>query len=186
MFCPNCGEKLESQIQKFCPNCGSKLSYTPDAPGLKAAVNQAESTVKSTPIYASKTFKVDGPGPHSKMCFAFALVSIALAIVSFNFGAISFFRTILPIRLFPFYIGGSGGVIGLVIAIVLNIVGLIFGITSRVNSSKAGEYEPINTLEKIGSVVSIFGIIINAIPLVIIPIMVAVFSLIGLMPFNYY
>lgn len=185
MFCPNCGEKLESQNQKFCPNCGSSLSYTPDTPQVKAPVNKVASTIKPTPVYASKQSKVSGPGPNSKMCFAFALVSIALAIVGLSFGAISFIRTLLPIILYPDYPGGSGGAIGLIIAIGLNIAGLIFGIVSKVNSSKAGKLEPINTLERFGSVVSIFGIIINAIPLVIILIMALVSPLIY-MPINYY
>jgi len=186
MFCPNCGEKLESQNQNFCPNCGSKHSYIPDAPELKAAVNQMESTVKSIPVYTPKTIKAGGPGPHSKMCFAFALVSIALAIVGISFGFISFIRNFLPIILFPYYPGGSGGPrIGLVVAIVLNIAGLVFGIISKVNSRKAGEFEPINTLERIGSVVSIFGIIINVIPLGLILLVNLLFPFM-LMPFNYY
>lgn len=172
MFCPNCGEKLESQNQKFCVSCGSDLPYTPDAPQIKAEENQVSSTIRSVPVYESKPIKVGGSGPYSKKCFAFALVSIALAIVGFSFGGINLIRTFLPAYFFPYYPGGlGGGIVGLIIAIVLNIGGLVFGILSRVNSSKAGKNEPVNTLEKLGSVVAVFGIIMNAIPLVIIPIM---------------
>jgi len=54
MFCPNCGEKVESQNQKFCSGCGSELSNTPDAAQasqLRAEENQASPIVRSVPIY---------------------------------------------------------------------------------------------------------------------------------------
>ena len=170
MFCQNCGEKLESKNQKFCASCGSAFPHAPDPPQLKVEENQAASTVRSVPVYEPKPIKVGGPGPHSQRCFAFAIVSIALAIAGFIFGGNSFFRFFMSSIFYPYYLGGlGGGLVGIIIAIILNIVGLIFGILSRVNSRKAGEIEPINTLEKFGSVVSVFGIIINIIPLVIIP-----------------
>ena len=178
MFCQNCGEKLESQNQRFCTNCGSEHSNifdAPQTPQLRAEENQASSTVRSTPVYDPKPIKVGGPGPHSQRCFAFAIVSIALAIAGFIFGGSSFFRFLIPSMFYPYYpIGLGGGLVEIIIAIILNIAGLIFGILSRVNSRNAGEIEPINTLEKFGSVVSVFGIIINAIPLVIIPIIILV------------
>lgn len=186
MFCQNCGEKLNSSNQKFCASCGSELPYTPPAaPQLRAEENQVSSTIRSTPVYESKPFKVGGPGPNSKMCFAFAIVSIALAIVGFIFGGSSFFRSFLSSMLYPYYPSGlGGGLIGIIIAIILNIAGLIFGIVSRVNSRKAGENEPTNTLEKFGSVVSVFGIIINAIPLIIIPLIILAVPFL-FMPFIY-
>ena len=173
MFCQNCGEKLESQNQKFCPNCGSELSNifnAPQTPQLRVEENQASSTVRSIPVYESKSIKEGGPGPNSKMCFAFAIVSIALAIAGFIFGGNYFFRFFLSSYLFPYYPGGLGlGIVGLIIAIALNIGGLVFAILSRVNSSKAGKNEPINILEQFGSVVAVFGIIMNIIPIVITP-----------------
>ena len=169
MICPNCGEKLESQNQKVCVSCGSVLSYTPpDAPQLRAEENQVSSPVEPIPVYESKTIKVGGPGPHSKKCFAFAFLSIALAIVGYSFGSILFIRILfffLPIYLFPsnFRITLEG----LTIALILNITGLIFGILSWVHSNKAGEFEPINILEQFGSVVAVFGIIMNVLPIVV-------------------
>jgi len=166
---------LESKNQKFCASCGSELTHTPDAPQLKAEENQASSTVRSVPVYEPKPIKVGGPGPHSQRCFAFAIVSIALAIAGFIFGGSSFFRFLISSMFYPYYpIGLGGGLVTIIIAIILNIAGLIFGILSRVNSRKAGEIEPINTLEKFGSVVSVFGIIMNTIPLVITPIIILV------------
>ena len=169
MFCPNCGEKLESQNQKFCSSCGSELSNTPDAAQasqLRAEENQASPIVRSVPIYESKNINVGGPGPHSKKCLTFAILSLALGGVGIAFGAISFMRILIP---FPFHLDYYIRFILLIIATILNITGFVFGILSRTNSSKAGKFEPINTLEKVGSVFAIFGIIMNSIPIVSIP-----------------
>ncbi|TES98300.1 MAG: zinc ribbon domain-containing protein [Promethearchaeota archaeon] len=189
MFCPNCGERYESQNQKFCTNCGSELSNifdAPQTPQLRVEENQASSTVRSIPVYESKSIKVGGPGPNSKMCFAFAIVSIALAIAGFIFGGNYFFRYFIY-SLLPYYPGGLGlGIVGLIIAIALNIGGLIFAILSRVNSSKAGKNEPRNTLEQFGSVVAVFGIIMNIIPIVITPlIFLGISFLTNAMPMYY-
>ena len=182
MFCPNCGETLDTPNQRFCSSCGSELFNTPDipqAPQLRAVENQVSSTVRSVSVYQSKPINIGGPGPYSKNCFAFAIISIALAITGFIFGGINLIRNLLPIYLFPYFPGGPGvGVVGLTIAIVLNIGGLIFGILSRVNSSKAGKLEPINTLEKIGSVFAVFGIILNVIPIVVVPLIFLRFMII--------
>ena len=191
MFCPNCGERLESQNQKFCASCGSVLSYTPpDSPQPRVEENQVSSPVRSVPVYESKTIKVGGPGPHSKKCFAFAFVSVALAIVGYSSGGIFFIRNFLPGYFLQYYFGGLGGGLGggpggLIIAVVLNITGLIFGILSRVNTIKAGVSEPINALEQFGSVVAVFGIIMNAIPIVIVPLIFLVIPLMY-MPMYYW
>ncbi|MHA1479265.1 MAG: zinc-ribbon domain-containing protein [Promethearchaeota archaeon] len=182
MFCQNCGERIESQNQGFCSNCGSELSNifeAPQAPQIKVDENQASSIVTPIPVSKLKSFEVGGPGPNSKMCFAFALISIALAIAGLIFGGSSIFRLLLGSYLFPIFPGGLGsgsGIIGLIIAIVLNVGGLVFAILSRVNSGKAGKNEPKNTLEQIGSVVYIFGIIMNIVPLVIGPLIFLGFS----------
>jgi len=119
------------------------------------------------------------------MCFAFAIVSIALAIAGFIFGGNYFFRFFIYSYLLPYYPGGLGlGIVGLIIAIALNIGGLIFAILSRVNSSKAGKNESRNTLEQFGSVVAVFGIIMNIIPLVITPLIYLGFSFLT-MPMYY-
>ncbi len=187
MFCPNCGEKLKSQDQSFCASCGSEIHSTPppEAPQVRAEEKQVSSPVISVPVYPSKPVKVGGPGSHSKKSFAFAIVSLALACVGYAFGA-SIFRGILfPYSYYyPYY---SFRVIGLIIAVILNITGLIFGILSRTNSSKARISEPINTLEKLGSVFAIFGIVINSIPLVVVSIILIIMliSLIIIVPIIY-
>jgi len=179
MFCQNCGEKIESKEQKFCASCGSATSITPDAPQLKVEENQVPVPVKSVPVYDSKTINVGGPGPHSKKTFAFAIVSLALGGVGFAFGGIYFFRMFSPFYYY-FYTDAFLGFIALIVAVILNVTGLIFGILSRTNCSKARTSEPVNTLEKVGSVFGIFGIVLNSIPVGVILVML-IMSLISLL-----
>jgi len=171
MFCPNCGEKLDPKNQKFCPNCGSELSNTAQAP--QTVENQVSPTIRSVPVYESKTINVGGPGPHSKKCFTFAILSLALGGVGFAFGGIFFMRILIP---FLFHLDYFIRIIILIIGVILNITGFVFGILSRINSSKAGKFEPVNTLEKVGSVFGIFGIIMNSLPIVSIPLILLGFA----------
>jgi len=186
MFCPNCGEKLKSQDQSFCASCGSEIQSTlpPEAPQVRAEEKQVLSPARSVPVYPSKPIKVGGPGPHSKKSFAFALVSLALAGVGFAFGARTFMGILMP---YSSYYPYSSSWLGLIIAVILNITGLVFGILSRTNSSKARISEPINTLEKLGSVFAIFGIVINSIPIVVVSIILIIMliSLIIIVPIIY-
>ena len=169
MFCQNCGEKVESKDQKFCASCGSEISDTPvapQAPPLKVEENKVPSPVKSVPVYESKPINVGGPGPHSKKTLAFAIVSLVLGGIGFAFGGIVFMRMLSPFYYY-YSLVYSFGFMGLIIGGILNVTGLIFGILSRTNCSKARKTEPVNTLEKVGSVFGIFGIIINSIPVVV-------------------
>ena len=170
MFCPNCGSKLTKPNQSFCSICGRKIEDTLEITQLRTEIprqvstNKSQSTLESTylPISQQKSVIKEGrPGPYSKKCFGFALASIGLAIAGLSVGSGSMMFSM--ISRFGNALNGFGFVPGLIIAIVLNTIGLIFGIISRVNSSKARELEPVNTLEKIGSVFAIFGIITNAI-----------------------
>jgi len=166
MFCQNCGEKLESKEQKFCASCGSVITNAqdaPQAPQLKAEEKQVSSPVKSAPVYESKPINVGGPGPHSKKTLAFAIVSLVLGGIGFAFGGIYFMRMFNPYSYYYIPLGP----IGLIVGGILNVTGLIFGILSRTNCSKARKIEPVNTLEKVGSVFGIFGIIVNSIPVVV-------------------
>ncbi|MBY9017948.1 MAG: zinc ribbon domain-containing protein [Candidatus Lokiarchaeota archaeon] len=174
MFCPNCGEKIESPNQNFCTSCGSEFqsTLTPEVSKAYQPITekpQVPSPVRSVPVYESKSIKVGGPGPHSKRCFAFALIAIAFFIVGLIFGFTIVLRILMPVYLYPYL---PGGPVLWSVAFVLHIVGLVFGIISRVNSGNAGRYEPSNALEKVGSVFGVFGIILNALPLVLIPIMI--------------
>jgi len=174
MFCKNCGEKLESQNQKFCVSCGSVVLHTPDAPQLRAEENQVSSTDRSIPVYESKTIKIEGPGFYSKMVFAFALLSIVLAVIGLVFEFLKVLRDVIPIYVF---LRIPGGLELWIIALVLHSIGLLLAILSMVFSSKAGKHEVQNTLKKVGSIFGVIGIVQNVIPLVLIPISIIVASL---------
>jgi len=177
MSCKNCGEKLEPH-QNFCPSCGSVVLDSPDATQLRVQENQVSSTVRSVPD--SKPINAVRPGLHSKKCFAFAIVSLVLAGAGLIYGGGIVMRLLSPYYYYypyPYYSFGLGGFI---IAVVLNITGLIFGILSKTNSSKAKKFEPINTLRKVGGVFSVFGIVLNSIPVAVVAI-ILIIMLISLM-----
>ncbi len=171
MFCKNCGEKLEPH-QKFCISCGSVVLDSPDAPQPRAEENQVSSTVRSVPVYDSKPINAGEPGLHSKRCFVFAIVSLVLAGAGLIYGGGNVMRLLSPYYYYyPYYSFGLGG---FTIAVVLNITGLIFGILSKTNSSKAKKFEPINTLRKVGGIFSIFGIVLNSIPVAVVAVILII------------
>ena len=58
-------------------------------------------------------------------------------------------------------------IVGSIILLITHIVGLKFGISAKKYSKIAAELEPPNPAEKAGSVFAVFGIIINAILMVL-------------------
>lgn len=180
MFCPNCGERLESKEQRFCASCGSEIQTTspPEAPPspVEEIQTPAPAPASTLHVYDSQPIKVQGLGAHSKKCFTFSLLSIGFFIAGLIFGAISILRFILPLYFFPFFYY-AGGPVMWIIAFVLHLIGFIFGILSRVNSSKARKLEASHALEKVGSVFGVFGIILNVLPMVILPIFIGIFAL---------
>jgi len=181
MFCPNCGEKLETPNQRYCASCGSEIQTTspPDVPQAPAPVL---APVSKVPVYDSKPVKAQGLGTHSKKCFSFSLVSIGFFVAGFVFGGTILLRFILPLYFFPFF---GGGIIMWIIAIVLHIIGFIFGILSRVNSSKARNLEASHALEKVGSVFGVFGIVLNVLPMAILPIFIVLGVIAPIIPYYY-
>ena len=174
MFCPNCGEKIDNQNQKFCTSCGSEIPFISEILPLKAERSQIPSAniQQKTPVYQSKSVKTGRPGQNSIMCIVFAVTSIVLAVIGFNVGGFNFFRYFIPLDIFPYF---SSGLVGWIIALILNIVGIVLGILSRIFGGKAEDLEPPNILEKFGSIISVFGIIINGISLVIMSISLSFF-----------
>jgi len=176
MFCQTCGEKIESKDQKFCASCGSEITDTPSAPSeppIKTEENQVSSPVKSVTVSEPKKINVGGPGPHSKKTLAFAIVSLVLAGIGFALGGTVFIRMMNPYYYYYSYYFPSAFIV-LIVGVVFNVTGLIFGILSRTNCSKARKVEPANGLEKVGSIFAIFGIIINSIPVVVILVMLII------------
>ena len=58
-----------------------------------------------------------------------------------------------------------------IVPFILHTISFIFSIVSKVNSSRARKYEGENGLQKAGSIISVFGIVLNVIFLVIVPVM---------------
>jgi hypothetical protein len=123
--------------------------------------------VSSAPVYDSKPMKTQGVGSHSKKCFTYSLLSIGFFVAGMIFGAGVVLRTILPFYYyFPLF---SGRPIMPIIAFILHLIGFVFGIVSRENNSKAKRLGEDHALGKVGSVFGVFGIILNIIPMVILP-----------------
>ena len=171
MFCPNCGIELKERNQAFCMKCGSEIGAPLETPQLRTEgprqistnTSQSSSESISLPISQQKPVIKEGRlGPYSKKCLGFAIASNALAVSGLYIGIGS-----IMIFLITLWMGNALNVYGfppgLIIAIILHTIGLLFAIESRLDSSKAGKLEPVNTVEKIGSVFAIIGIIINAI-----------------------
>ncbi len=200
MFCPNCGTELVKLNQKFCQTCGINLSLilnrgqnaaiaksqpTPinfKTPQLRTERVQDAAIAKSqlTPVYTSfpvsqqMLVKKREVGSYSKKCLAFSIVSFAIGIFCvFSGGAI---LILINISRYAFV-----GLIGFIVSILANSVGVIFGILSRLNNTKAGKSETSNSVKTIGSVFGILGLSFNIIELglalTIIGIVIAVASL---------
>ncbi|MFX1256950.1 MAG: hypothetical protein ACFFAN_03760 [Promethearchaeota archaeon] len=153
MFCPKCGQKAEEPNQRFCKNCGSEILTNSEA----RSKSQSRTAI---PMSQQKPVQIGGIGPYSYLCFIFSIISIGLAIIN-SILSLSILRS-LDILFEPpsYYVRST-----ITIVTITSIVGLTLGILSRVFSQKAGNLEAENTIEKIGSVFSIFGIVFNTIPL---------------------
>ncbi|MHA2280484.1 MAG: hypothetical protein ACXAC5_06505 [Promethearchaeota archaeon] len=174
MFCPNCGVKFEDQDQKFCTSCGSEIQEVSETPPVKTEEFQATPATKppSVPVYQKDTVKFQGEaGPISKKGLGYALASIILLIIGLSVGGAGFFRYVLPLYFFPSI---NLGFIGWIVALILHIVGLAMGIASRKTCGRGEMSEGTNNYEKWGSIIAVFGIIFNAIPIVVLPILMIV------------
>ena len=150
MYCPNCGEKIETPNQNFCPNCGNELPKNSGKPQLRSEEIQSKSPIGSESIgYKIQEQKIyAAPGFHSRKCLGFALSSFIMGIIT---GAIG-----LVILIFLFIIGS-------ILLLIVHSIGLTLGILAKKHSKEAAKIEPPNSAEKAGSVFAVFGIIINAI-----------------------
>ena len=161
MFCSNCGEKLIVTDQKFCHNCGTEVLAPSKANNNKIVriQNVSAPKIQYVPIKTQRQLKMGPPGKYSKFCLEFALISIVIGIATL----------IIGYNYYRFFYYPSYNIIGrLVVSIMILLVrggGLILGVFSKINSSKAQILEPYNDVEKAGSIFGIFGIIINAIGL---------------------
>jgi len=158
MFCSNCGERLIATNQRFCHNCGTEVLATSKATDYKTEriQNVTAPRIYYAPVRQQRQLQMGSPGKYSKLCLGLALGSIVIGIVSLIIGYNSY-RFI--------YFNIIGRLVVLIVVLLLRVGGLIMGVFSKVNSSKAEIFEPYNDVEKAGSIFGIFGIIINSIGL---------------------
>ncbi|MFX1428024.1 MAG: zinc-ribbon domain-containing protein [Promethearchaeota archaeon] len=157
MFCPHCGENLLKTNQRFCHNCGTEVLTTSTASNYKTERIQAIPPPKIyyAPVQPRQQLKMGAPGTYSKSCLTFALISITIGILTLIVG-----YNVIRVYGFPTVRILVGSLI-----FFLRIGGLVLGVLSKVNSSKAVIFEPYNDVEKAGSIFGILGIIINSIGL---------------------
>ena len=158
MFCSECGEKLIATDQKFCHNCGTEVLTSSKATEHRSERVQYVSPPKIhyAPVKQQPRLEKGRPGKYSKLSLEFAIISIVIGFVTIIIGY-NFYR-----YLFYPYENIIGRVLVSIVILLLRVGGLILGVLSKVNSSKAEIYEPYNDIEKAGSIFAILGIIINA------------------------
>ena len=92
MFCPNCGERLETPNQRFCANCGSEIQAALSPEILQMPQVIVEKTppppVPAAPVYDVKPIKSKGTGPYSRKSLVFALIWPIFFIIGFYLGFI--------------------------------------------------------------------------------------------------
>ncbi|MFX1317029.1 MAG: zinc ribbon domain-containing protein [Promethearchaeota archaeon] len=159
MYCSYCGEKLIKNDQKFCQNCGTEVQAT--ARTINYKIEEIPNVIAPKIVYVpfKQQRQMGIAGKYSKLCLILALISIVIGIVSLIIGY-NFYR---------FYYWRSYNMIGrlVVVTVILlfRVGGLIMGVFSKVNSSKAEIFEPYNDVEKAGSIFGVLGIISNSIGL---------------------
>lgn len=155
MSCRNCGETLEYLNQKFCQNCGSEIP--PDISQLKH-ISPSTSEDLKIQVKTQMSIQKQGSGPYSKKCLGFGIVSLILAIITFNIGSSLLSGPILfyfipLLRIF-------------IVFLFLHILGLIFGSLSRKSYNKAKKGEFLNTALKAGNTIGILAFFFNIILLI--------------------
>ena len=161
MYCSHCGEKLIDKTQKFCQNCGAEVLTMSKTSNYKSERIQREAAPKiyNAPVKQPLQLQRGPPGKYSKLCLNQALISIFIGILSLIIGY-NYFRFLYWLH--------YNYIISLIVSLAIllsRIGGLILGVFSKVNSSDAQNFEPFNDTEKAGSILAIFGMIINAIGL---------------------
>lgn len=162
MFCQNCGEKLERENQRYCQNCGSEIIEISEAPKTTIDMNQERFEPKTIPVpqYSTKFRKKETSGPYSKRCLGFGIVALIIGVISFYVGGFFAFDIIYR----PYHTWSRSVFIGLSI---VHVIGIIFGIISRVNSGKVKALEPESSILKKGTALGTIGLIINSLLMVL-------------------
>jgi hypothetical protein len=174
MFCPSCGERLETPNQKFCANCGSEIQtpLTPEIsqePQVPVEKTPTPPPAPVVPVYQAKPVKSKGTGTYSRKSLVFALLWPVFFIIGFYIGFI-----FMLFRSFPYSPYMPRNPVMWIFPFILHLVSFIFSVVSKVNASRARRYEDKNGLQTAGSIISVFGIVLNVIFLVIVPVMMGI------------
>ena len=153
MYCSHCGTNLGTNNLNFCPNCGSQISNT----------LEPQKTIISTAPVQKIEKNIGSPAPYSQKCLGYAIASLIMGIATVAIG----FVLIIILR-----------IVGSIILLIIHLVGLNLGLYAKKNCKKAADLESSNPAEKAGSVIVIFGIVINTILLVVDIIFIIIFLII--------
>lgn len=157
MYCPNCGIKIENLNQRFCKNCGEELLSISGALREKSIPHPI---TLDPNIQFIEQKRIDKKGPYSKRTLGFGIASLVLGGMAFQYG-ISYLE-FSYIEIFPRFIPTL-----FIVLSFFHILGLIFGIISKMSNQQARQLESMNNFIKAGNVLGIIGIILNAILMVI-------------------
>ncbi|MFX1503178.1 MAG: zinc ribbon domain-containing protein [Promethearchaeota archaeon] len=179
MYCPNCGTPDLKPDSNFCPNCGAQIPNIQT--GIGGSPSSTYQTLIQKPIRQQPTPSVSlyrtKPtiiGPYSKRALGFSIACLCFLVAGLILGGATIYLTSEAARrsyygyyssyYTPFYLTPAMGFAGLIPAVVINGIGLIFAIIARVYASKARS-EMENAARKVGGVFSILGIVFNTIAL---------------------
>jgi len=157
MSCPNCGAKLEIGNQRFCQDCGAKLPDLPDNFKLTQKYSTPQEAYDIHQLQ-KKPANLPSSRPLSKASLGLGIVSVIIAATTFNLGT-SFFIE-------PYFFPLSVNHILTISFGILNIVGTVFGIISKIFNIRAKRIESLNTAMKAGNILGVIGTIFNAILMV--------------------
>ena len=162
MSCPSCGAQIEILNQRFCQDCGGEL---PDFSKSSALAQVSSVLPEDHKLHQLQlnSVKIPGSRPLSKKSLGFGIVSLILAVTTFNFGS----SLVTEPTIFNF-LSRQNVFISLGIA---NLVGIAFGIASRIFNKQAKRSEPLNKAMRAGSTLGVIGLTFNLI------LMITAFSL---------
>jgi uncharacterized membrane protein len=158
MSCPNCGTPLEVPDQRFCQDCGIKLQESSNISEL-AQNSLAPPRYKENHQLKQTPVKTPTSRPRSKRSLGFGIVSLIIAVITFNIVS----SMVMP----PFLLPLSGRIILFVSFGIINIVGIGSGIISSVFNAQAKRLESKNTAMKVGSMLGTIGLIFNLILMIV-------------------
>jgi hypothetical protein len=160
LYCPQCGEKLETSDQKFCKHCGADL--------------RIDIGTSDSPVSAIKENKIR---KQSKRCFILGLSSFFIAIIFIIIGI--FLIILLRSSVYPHFTSTMvqeqyyfdqelkmyTNLFGL-IAILFSIAGFSLAIISKMKRKKMRDNGSKNILIDMGGVFAILGIVLNIIAII--------------------